>query len=212
MVYDMYLFQVKKPDESKGRGTIYKQLATIPGDRGLPSLAESGCPSPSDSPGRGRRRGCASALAGELLKVVRRAIRGGQPALSHLRSSVLASGARPVRPSRITLIDAADPTDVRSDDGRSPPILSARGLTKEFRGFAAVKDVDPRRPRGLDPRADRPERRRQDHGLQPAHQVPQADARARSSFAARTSPACSPRTSRGSGSCARSRSRRCFRT
>ena len=32
MVYDMYLFQVKKPEESKGEWDMYKQLAKVPGD------------------------------------------------------------------------------------------------------------------------------------------------------------------------------------
>ena len=49
-------------------------------------------------------------------------------------------------------------------------ILETRGLTKEFKGFVAVKR---RRTcsvrRGTHPRADRPERRRQDDLLQPAH-------------------------------------------
>ena len=36
MVHDMYLFEVKKPSESKGRWDDYKLLATVPGDRGVP--------------------------------------------------------------------------------------------------------------------------------------------------------------------------------
>ena len=32
MVHDMYLFEVKKPSESKGRWDDYKLLATVPGD------------------------------------------------------------------------------------------------------------------------------------------------------------------------------------
>ena len=32
MVYDMYLFQVKKPEESKSEWDMYKQLAKVPGD------------------------------------------------------------------------------------------------------------------------------------------------------------------------------------
>jgi branched-chain amino acid transport system substrate-binding protein len=43
MVYDMYLFQVKKPDESKGEWDMYKQLAKVPGDEAFLSVAESGC-------------------------------------------------------------------------------------------------------------------------------------------------------------------------
>ena len=43
MVYDMYLFQVKKPSESKGEWDAYKQLAKIPGEEAFASVAESGC-------------------------------------------------------------------------------------------------------------------------------------------------------------------------
>jgi branched-chain amino acid transport system substrate-binding protein len=43
MVYDMYLFQVKKPEESKGEWDIYKQLAKVPGDQAYMKAAESGC-------------------------------------------------------------------------------------------------------------------------------------------------------------------------
>ncbi len=37
MVHDMYLFEVKKPSESKKPWDYYKQLAVVPGDRGLPA-------------------------------------------------------------------------------------------------------------------------------------------------------------------------------
>ena len=73
-------------------------------------------------------------------------------------------------------------------------ILETRGLTKEFKGFVAVNDVSLRDPPRHDPRADRPERRRQDHLLQPAHPLPDADARARSSSTAARSPARGPAT------------------
>ena len=43
MVYDMYLFQVKKPEESKSEWDMYKQLAKVPGDQAYLSMAESGC-------------------------------------------------------------------------------------------------------------------------------------------------------------------------
>ena len=41
---DMYLFEVKKPAESKGQFDYYKQLATIPADKAYRPLAESECP------------------------------------------------------------------------------------------------------------------------------------------------------------------------
>lgn len=44
MIYDMYLMEVKKPDESKAPWDYYKVLATIPGDQAYLKPAESGCP------------------------------------------------------------------------------------------------------------------------------------------------------------------------
>ena len=44
MVHDMYLFEVKKPSESKGRWDDYKLLATIPGDDAFQPLSASRCP------------------------------------------------------------------------------------------------------------------------------------------------------------------------
>lgn len=44
MVHDMYLFEVKKPSESKGPWDYYKLLATIPGDQAFQPLAQSRCP------------------------------------------------------------------------------------------------------------------------------------------------------------------------
>ncbi|MDB5656367.1 MAG: putative branched chain amino acid periplasmic binding protein of transporter, partial [Tardiphaga sp.] len=43
MVKDLYLFEVKKPSESKKPWDYYKQLATVPGDKAYPTAAESGC-------------------------------------------------------------------------------------------------------------------------------------------------------------------------
>jgi branched-chain amino acid transport system substrate-binding protein len=44
MVHDMYLFEVKKPQESKGRWDDYKLLATIPGNEAFQPLEQSRCP------------------------------------------------------------------------------------------------------------------------------------------------------------------------
>ncbi|WP_018263532.1 ABC transporter substrate-binding protein [Methylobacterium sp. WSM2598] len=44
MVHDMYLMQVKTPQESKGEWDLYKLLATVPGDEAFRPLAEGGCP------------------------------------------------------------------------------------------------------------------------------------------------------------------------
>src|SRR3954463_10885998 len=43
-VHDLYLFEVKKPSESKKPWDYYKQLAVVPGDKAFPTAAESGCP------------------------------------------------------------------------------------------------------------------------------------------------------------------------
>jgi len=44
MVHDMYLFQVKKPEESKKDWDYYTYLATIPGDEAFLPADKSGCP------------------------------------------------------------------------------------------------------------------------------------------------------------------------
>ena len=44
MVHDLYLFEVKKPSESKGRWDDYKLLATVPGNEAFQSLEQSRCP------------------------------------------------------------------------------------------------------------------------------------------------------------------------
>ena len=43
MVHDMYLFQVKTPEESKGPWDYYKQLSKIPGAQAFETVEESGC-------------------------------------------------------------------------------------------------------------------------------------------------------------------------
>jgi branched-chain amino acid transport system substrate-binding protein len=43
-IHDMYLFEVKKPGESKGAWDLYKQLATIPAEQAFRPLNEGGCP------------------------------------------------------------------------------------------------------------------------------------------------------------------------
>ena len=43
-IHDAYLYEVKKPAESKGPWDLYKLLATIPGDQAFRPLAEGGCP------------------------------------------------------------------------------------------------------------------------------------------------------------------------
>jgi branched-chain amino acid transport system substrate-binding protein len=44
MVHDMYLFEVKKPEESKGEWDLYKLVATVPGDEAFQPISQSRCP------------------------------------------------------------------------------------------------------------------------------------------------------------------------
>jgi branched-chain amino acid transport system substrate-binding protein len=44
MVHEMYLYEVKKPAESKGVWDYYKLVATIPADQAFQPLSESKCP------------------------------------------------------------------------------------------------------------------------------------------------------------------------
>ncbi|MDP4022790.1 ABC transporter substrate-binding protein [Methylobacterium sp. NEAU 140] len=44
MVHDMYLFETKKPAESKGPWDLYRLVSTIPGTEAFATVAESGCP------------------------------------------------------------------------------------------------------------------------------------------------------------------------
>jgi branched-chain amino acid transport system substrate-binding protein len=43
-VHDLYLFEVKKPSESKKPWDYYKQIAVVPGNKAFPTAADSGCP------------------------------------------------------------------------------------------------------------------------------------------------------------------------
>ena len=42
-IHDVYVFQVKAPEESKSHWDLYKVSATIPGDQAFLTLAQSGC-------------------------------------------------------------------------------------------------------------------------------------------------------------------------
>ncbi len=44
MVHDMYLFEVKKPSESRNEWDLYKLIATVPGDEAFRPLDKGGCP------------------------------------------------------------------------------------------------------------------------------------------------------------------------
>jgi len=43
MVHDMYLVQIKKPEESRYPWDYYKVLSTIPGDEAFRPLSKSRC-------------------------------------------------------------------------------------------------------------------------------------------------------------------------
>jgi branched-chain amino acid transport system substrate-binding protein len=44
MVHDMYLFEVKKPEESKSEWDLYNLIATVPADQAFRPLDKGGCP------------------------------------------------------------------------------------------------------------------------------------------------------------------------
>ena len=43
-VHDMYLVEVKRPEEAHGPWDLYRILATVPGDQAFRPLADGGCP------------------------------------------------------------------------------------------------------------------------------------------------------------------------
>jgi branched-chain amino acid transport system substrate-binding protein len=44
LIKEMYLAQVKTPEESKGEWDLYKIIATVPGEKAFRPVAESECP------------------------------------------------------------------------------------------------------------------------------------------------------------------------
>jgi branched-chain amino acid transport system substrate-binding protein len=44
MVHDMYLFEVKKPEQSRNEWDLYNLIATVPGDEAFRPLDKGGCP------------------------------------------------------------------------------------------------------------------------------------------------------------------------
>jgi branched-chain amino acid transport system substrate-binding protein len=44
VIRDMYLMQVKTPEESRAEWDLAKIVATIPGDQAFRPLSEGGCP------------------------------------------------------------------------------------------------------------------------------------------------------------------------
>ena len=66
------------------------------------------------------------------------------------------------------------------------PLLDVARARKQFGGLVAVNDLSFEIRAGRDPRPDRPERRRQEHDVQPDLRRAAADARRRSCFAAQS--------------------------
>lgn len=52
VVRDMFLFQVKTPEESKSEWDLYTPLATVPGDQAFRPMSEGGCPLVQASPAK----------------------------------------------------------------------------------------------------------------------------------------------------------------
>jgi branched-chain amino acid transport system substrate-binding protein len=44
VLHDSYLFEVKKPEESKGPWDYYKLISTTPADKAFRPMGEGGCP------------------------------------------------------------------------------------------------------------------------------------------------------------------------
>jgi branched-chain amino acid transport system substrate-binding protein len=44
MVHDMYLLEVKRPEESTGEWDLFKFVASIPGETAFQPLSQSRCP------------------------------------------------------------------------------------------------------------------------------------------------------------------------
>ena len=107
-------------------------------------------------------------------------------------------GVAPARPGRQPHADgraragdapSAPSTSPKGADERgATPILDVERLTMRFGGLVAVDDVSFAARARRDHRAHRPERRRQDHGLQLHHRLLQADRRARCACTATAAP------------------------
>ena len=70
--------------------------------------------------------------------------------------------------------------------------MAVQGVSKAFGGIQAVRGLQLRRGAAAHHRADRPQRRRQDHGVQPHHRLPARRRAAPSATRARSCSACAP--------------------
>ena len=99
----------------------------------------------------------------------------------------------------------------RASERRATPGARAKGLSKSFGGLHAVRDVTLQDHAGRPQGHHRPERRRQDHAVQPDHRHLSGSRRARCCCSARTSPTGRATGAPRSAWRARSRSPACSR-
>ena len=142
-------------------------------------------------PARGRGRPHLAQPADRLLHRVLAARPRQHPGAPALRLPGRASRARSMRPL----------APARAEARR---VLDVRDVRKSFDGFQAVGGVSFTVPAGLDQRHHRPQRRGQDHALQPDHRPPPARRGQRGASRGATSPASRRTTSAGSAWAARS--------
>ena len=137
MVHDLYLFEVKKPSESKKPWDYYKQLAVVPGDKAFPAAKDSRLP------------------AGEVTIVVRG--RGNDGArCAHASTPRIATNAhmqwsrgwssRRSRPPRIAHVeDAADaqtsPSAAMPSPYRSQTATATAGRSAAIRACSSARET-----------------------------------------------------------------------
>ena len=94
---------------------------------------------------------------------------------------IMVAAARPVRPSRADHTPARQSRDRRRRAGTAvnapAPLLDVEHLTMRFGGLVAIDDPLVHCAAARDHRDHRPERRRQDYGVQLPHRLLQADGR-----------------------------------
>ena len=98
----------------------------------------------------------------------------------------------------------------RTEPGVSTAALSTRGLDKSFGSLVVANNIETRSAARRALRADRAERRRQDHADQPDHRHARARPRPDLPRRGRDHRAQAARSASSAGSCAPSRSTRCF--
>ncbi len=129
-----------------------------------------------------------------VILILQRAPAGLWPLLRRI-----AAPAPPARPAAAERLPRRAPSAAGS-----APALELLGITRRFGGLGCRQRDRLRRAPRRDRGADRPQRRRQDDGVQPGQRCASPRRRAASASSARRRPAGRPATSRGAGSRARS--------